>query len=243
MEKRYSLLKEALSRFSLEDTLKLETLDRQFKALERLHSSLKDKELFFKLVVVNALMSYQLQMKGENYWETFADFFSKGRTLKDFDEFLRLYNSRYLNSKLRRLKRVLNVVGELSREDFKGFCKNSEGLLEFLSERLNQPRDAKTLLFAVKMLLYACRVAGEEFKPAPFSLTVPLDVRLKKISPDLEFWKRLSREVGIPPLHLDVIVWTTMGDKSFIGRVEDRTLKEKLLRLKAVLQKLARGEG
>jgi DNA-(apurinic or apyrimidinic site) lyase len=70
-------------------------------------------------------------------------------------------------------------------------------------------------------------------------MDIPLDVRLKKISPSREFWKRLAKEVGIPPLHLDAIVWTTLGgNEKFFNSFEDKDLKEKLKRLKEVLEKL-----
>ncbi|HIP86180.1 MAG TPA: N-glycosylase/DNA lyase, partial [Aquifex sp.] len=56
-------LYEVLKEFTLEDALLLETYDRQYKALKRLHRELKNNELFLKLVVVNALLSYQLPNK------------------------------------------------------------------------------------------------------------------------------------------------------------------------------------
>ena len=232
-------LREILSQFTLEDALKLETYDRQYRALEKLFNSLGNGELFLKLVLVNALLSYQLPMKGEDYWETFAEFFSKGKDLTGFEEFLKLYNNRFLSGKLKRLKKVLKSVEGLSPEKLDHFCKNPEGLLKYLSESLKQPPNAKTLVFAVKMFLYACRIAGKETAVAPFEMEIPLDVRLKRIADDYKFWKGLAREVGIPPLHLDVIVWTTMGgNKKFFQSIEDKELREKLLRLKKVLSDL-----
>ena len=236
-DKGEKLLK-VLSEFTLEDALRLEELDRQYRALERLHSALGDNELFLKLVLVNALMSYQLPMRGERYWETFAGFFSEKKNLQRFEEFIRTYNNRFLSGKLRRLKRVLSLIENLSGEHLVQFCRNPEALLEYLSRGLKQPKDAKTLVFAVKMFIYACRIATGKPIRAPFGIDIPLDVRLKKIADDLGFWRSLARRLGIPPLHLDALVWVTMGaDKRFIENLPEE-LKEKVSNLKRTLKEL-----
>ena len=234
-----NLLK-ALSQFSVEDALKIEELDRQYKALQRLHSSLKDNEFFLKLVLVNSLLSYQLPTKGESYWENFAEFFSKGKTLRDFEDFLKLHNNRFLSGKLKRLKKVLPLIEKISKKELLEFCKNPKQLLEYLSEGLNQPKSAKTLVFAVKMFIYACRIATGKKVLAPFDIDIPLDVRLKKISDDLNFWREISKKLGIPPLHLDAIVWVTMGaNREFIEKLPE-DLKEKVLNLKGEIKRLTR---
>lgn len=236
MERKRELLLKLLSQFTLEEALLLERHDRQYRALEKLHSSLGDNGLFLKLVLVNALMSYQLPTKGENYWETFAEFFSKNPDPKKFEEFLRLYNNRFLSSKLKRLKRVLKAVEKLRREELVEFCKNPKGLLNYLSETLNQPPEAKTLVFAVKMFIYACRIATGKKIVAPFEIDIPLDLRLKRISEDLNFWRATAREIGIPPLHLDALVWVTMGAKREFLEKLPQGLKEKVLKLKEILK-------
>ncbi|NPB05032.1 MAG: N-glycosylase/DNA lyase [Aquificae bacterium] len=236
-------LEEVLSSFSPEEVERIERLDPQYRALERLFSSLGDEELFFKLVLVNALLSYRLPTKGERYWNNFANFFSRRPDLSAFEEFLRLYNNRLLEGKLKRLRRALRAVEKLSAAEFARFCRNPEGLLNFLVKEMNQPPTAKTLVFAVKMFLYACRVAGKAAARAPFSLAVPLDSRLRKVSEDLGFWNDLSRRVGIAPLHLDALVWLSLGgDAEFLSSLEGE-LKEKVLRLRSVLKKLTGERG
>lgn len=231
-------LYEVLKEFTLEDALLLETFDRQYKALERLHRELKNNELFFKLVVVNALLSYQLPTKGEVYWENFGSFFAKNPSLEEFGEFLKRYNNRFLNSKLKRLQRVLKAVKKLTKEELIRFCKNPKGLLDYLSAQLNQEKTAKTLVFAVKMFIYACRIASGKNITAPFEIEIPLDVRLRKISESLEFWRSLSLKTNIPPLHLDTLIWVTLGaDKSFLEKLPIG-LKEKVEKLKEVLKEL-----
>ncbi|RTZ69366.1 MAG: transcriptional regulator [Aquificaceae bacterium] len=231
-------LYEVLKEFTLEDALLLETFDRQYKALERLHHALANNELFLKLVVVNALLSYQLPTKGEVYWENFGSFFAKNPSLEEFGEFLKRYNNRFLNSKLKRLQRVLKAVKKLTKEELIRFCKDPKGLLDYLSAQLNQEKTAKTLVFAVKMFIYACRIASGKNITAPFEIEIPLDVRLRKISESLEFWRSLSLKTNIPPLHLDTLIWVTLGaDKSFLEKLPIG-LKEKVEKLKEVLKEL-----
>jgi len=213
-------------------------LDRQYKALKRLYSNLKNDELFFKLVLVNALLSYQLPTKGERYWENFADFFSQGKKLKDFEEFLKIYNNRFLSAKIKRFRKVLPLIDRLSKKELIEFCQSPEKLLDYLAKGLNQPPSAKTLVFAVKMFIYACRIATERRIKAPFDIDIPLDVRLKRISKDLQFWRELAKKLEIPPLHLDAVIWTTMGaDKEFIQSIPE-DLRKKVLNLKKTLQSL-----
>ena len=231
-------LYEVLKEFTLEDALLLETYDRQYKALKRLHRELKNNELFLKLVVVNALLSYQLPNKGEVYWENFGSFFAKNPSLEKFGEFLKKYNNRFLNSKLQRLQKVLKAIKKMEREELIRFCKNPKELLDYLSNLLNQEKTAKTLVFAVKMFIYACRIASGKNITAPFEIEIPLDVRLRKIPDSLEFWRNLSIKTNIPPLHLDTLIWVTMGaDKRFLENLPTG-LKDKVKKLKEVLKEL-----
>ena len=236
-QKGESLL-EALLEFSLDDALLLEEYDRQYRALKRLHEAVGDNELFLKLVITNALLSYQLPTKGEKYWENFAGFFSEKPDLEKFEEFLRLYNNRFLGGKLKRLQKVLRFIQKLDRKMLTEFCRNPKGLLEYLSKALNQPKNAKTLVFAVKMFVYACRIATGKRIVAPFDIEIPLDVRLRKISQDLAFWRNLAERLGIPPLHLDALVWVTMGATEDFLKDLPSDLRKKVENLKVVLKGL-----
>ncbi|WP_457677538.1 N-glycosylase/DNA lyase [Thermovibrio sp.] len=216
-------LAKLLSSLTSEDVALVEESDRQFKALKRLYESLKDKELFFKLVVVNSLLSYQLQMKGEEYWEKFADFFSKGRGIDGFKEFLSLYNRRFLGAKLKRLEKVKGCTEELFRKySLSQLGENLELLVNFLSRCLGQSKSAKTVVFAAKMFTYGYKIAFGKYPKGLEKIDIPLDSRLKKLFPDLSSWRELSKRVGIPPLLLDAVIWVPMGG---VSKLPDR-LKE-----------------
>ncbi len=225
-----------LRSFSQEEILLLESRDRQYKALEKLFASLKEPELFLKLIVINALLSYQLQMKGENYWETFSRFFSQNPELSKFEEFLKLYNRRFLSSKLKRFKRVIKCLEKIIEEgSILRFGNNLKDLVRKLASCLNQREDSKTIVFAAKMFMYGYRIAlGEEPKGLE-DIAIPVDSRLSKINPDKEFWKELSNKSGIPQIHLDAIFWIPAGMKEEELKELPENLRTKLEQLRKII--------
>ncbi|WP_180706420.1 N-glycosylase/DNA lyase [Desulfurobacterium atlanticum] len=206
---KYEKVKNFVKSFSKDEIIRIEKNDPQYKALEELYNSMEDRLLFIRLAVINALLSYQLNMKGEEYWKRFSEFFSSKRGVEYFPEFLKRYNYRILSGKLKRYEKVRDVVFCLlkTEEDLLYFSQNLNEFLEKLSKLLNQKRDAKTVVFAVKMFIYAFRIAFGKDIFAPCGIMIPLDSRISKISKDKDFWKRLEKETGIPLIHVDAVLW------------------------------------
>ena len=222
----------ALKAFTPEDVEKVEEADRQYKALSELYRKIKNPEEFLKLIVINALLSYQLQTKGEEYWEAFAGYFSEGKGVDDFPDFLSKFNRRFLSAKLKRFGKVRGCVEEL----FKRFSLEELGrdltlLVDFLSECLNQKRDAKTVVFSAKMFAYGYKIAFNRYPEGLWEIEIPLDSRLKKVLPSTKEWRRVAEEVGIPPVRLDALIWVPMGGESSLPE----ELKEKVERLRRAL--------
>jgi len=232
LEGKKEKLKKVLKKFSLEDVEKVEEADRQFRALKELYEEVKNPERFLKLVIINALLSYQLQMKGEEYWEAFSEFFKKGKDIGDFQEFLSVYNRRFLSAKLKRFQKAKRCVEELFREfSVSDLGKNLKLLVDYLSKCMGQKKEAKTVVFAAKMFMYGYRIVFGKYPEGLWEIEIPLDSRLKKVIPTVREWRELSREVNIPPIRLDALVWVPMGNLSPFP--ED--LKDKLNELKEVL--------
>lgn len=159
----------------------LETLyrrDPQYVAVQGLLRARKCEETCI-LTLLNALVSYQLSMPGEQYWFIFARYFSEN-TSRDlyslFESFLRTYSPRLLSQKLSRIKRVLSseLILELQRDPFK-YCRNTAELARKLASVLETEDLSKTVLFAVKMYGYVCDLCG--IKPEYVDLKIPLDFR------------------------------------------------------------------
>lgn len=233
-KEKYTQLLEILKSFSVEDIIFLEENDRQYKALEKLYENIKDENLFFSLVVINALLSFQLIMKGEKYWEKFSEFFSEKKDISAFTEFLTKYNPRYLEMKISRLKKAEKCLGSV--KNWVEFAKDLKSLLFFLSKCMNQSPEAKTIVFAVKMYIYVYRIVTQEKLLAPLGIMIPLDSRITSISSDKGFWHNLERDSSIPLLHIDSILWVTMGLKKEEIEKMPSGLREKMLKLSSFLK-------
>ncbi len=159
-------------------------------------------------VVANALVSYQLSGTGEQYWREFGDYFMRNSSSKlysDFERFLESsrYNRRLTRPKLKRLTRL-----DLSLIDLDWTFNE---LWEFLGDVFG--KNKKTVVFAVKMFGYAKRCVTNSFEPFPMEIPIPVDSRISKITSVLtsenpcDFWTHVARETGVPPLHIDSILW------------------------------------
>lgn len=238
MTKREAGFVELLSSFTKEDIKIVEENDLQYIALKKLHSNLKNDTLFIKLTVINALMAYQLQTTGEIYWDNFSKFFSmKNRTENDFEEFISIYSKRLINVRKKRLQKVLNCIMPFSLDELISLANHLKDYTVTISKCLNQKKESKTVVFSAKMLLYACTIATNTNVRSDFGIMIPLDSRIKKISDNMDFWKKVERKTSIPLLHIDSILWIAMGMKSDKLKELNKKLSANILLLKEYLEK------
>ncbi len=224
-----------LKKYNLENSIEIEKTDRQFLALEKLYKNkiLDDKNYLF-LIIVNALICYQLSWKWEDYWEEFGKILEN----KEFNNFSEIYiffekfipesknNRRFIDTKLKRVKKTESFYLDfISKPDF--YYKNMDLLALELSKTMKQKIDAKTIVFAVKMFSYWARNIYN-FEYFPEDLMIPIDSRLenlyKKDAPLTpfegviknkeikNFYIELSKKLKIPLLHLDAILWVNYDE-------------------------------
>jgi DNA-(apurinic or apyrimidinic site) lyase len=152
--------------------------DPQYSAVESLLKTRGCSEGFV-LALVNALVSYQLSMPGEQYWLEFAEYFSENRNLnyyEAFRDFLSTRSPRLLEQKLRRIRSILGsgLLEELQENPAK-YCQSIVKLVEKLAETLKASPQSKTLLFAGKIYGYICNLCG--LRPNYSGLSIPVDYR------------------------------------------------------------------
>lgn len=242
---RIGVLKNLLKDIGIEGARIIEErVDRQFEALKHLHKNLQNNELFMKLVIANALVSYQLSSTGESWWWEFSKYFSRKKKIsiyQDYKEFLpgSKTNKRLVSVKLSRLEKASPFLEGLTLEELKAYYQNMLKLNLDLANILNSDRSAKTIVFAVKMFGYASRIVFDEFIPYPMEIAIPTDVRIgnytKRFTNEdpTDFWNRIAKEVKIPPLHIDSILWTALGRdervkrdlKIYLGEKAEKVLK------------------
>ncbi|NDK08017.1 N-glycosylase/DNA lyase [Candidatus Gracilibacteria bacterium] len=222
MIKLYNKLKE----YTIDDTISLENNDPQYKALENLYSKINDKKQFFSLILVNSLLAYQLSSTGEKYWEEFSICADKYFCNKQYDtnnicKFFKDFlpkskgNKRLLNMKLIRITKI-----ELFLEQFipnlDNYLDNLAILRDELANAMKQKKDAKTIVFAIKMILYGKRISNLDTQINIINqITIPIDSRLEKIfdiykedyTDIKKFYRDLSIKLNIPEIHLDAILW------------------------------------
>ncbi len=216
-----------LNKYCINDAIKFEETDRQFLALKNLFKNKKiDNENYLFLIIINSLVCYQLSWKWEDYWEEFSESIKKEK----LNNFIDIYiffenflpksknNKRFIETKLKRLKKLENFYLKfLWKIDF--FYKNMDKLVLNLSKIMNQKQDAKTIVFAVKMFSYWSRNVFEYLEYFPKNIMIPIDSRLENLYKKYEnienintkkikdFYIKLSKQLKIPLLHLDAILW------------------------------------
>lgn len=227
--------------------------DPQYNAVQRIIDTLGFSEGTLYIIGVS-LVSYMLSLRGERHWElaaTYAERFGFPDGLISFAKnspSLRRYRKkrveriqRYLSESVPRLKSVL------SRDNV-----DLLGITEALASTLNTSREAKTVVFAAKMAIYACHYQGKSVANAE-EIPIPVDHRVSLVSltsglvggwRDIkrlprtanilrdkyrrklqEMWKIVSKTSGTPALMIDNIVW-----------VSGRCIEENLLKTPGTIE-------
>lgn len=225
-----------LKNFTINDAIKYEENDRQFIALKNLWENIekieweKNKKIFFylSLVLANSLVCYQLSGKWEDYWEEFSEFFAdkfqENFLFSDIIDLMANFlknckkNKRFTDMKIARLSKFEPFLEEFLGQE-KYFYENMLELRDKIAKIMKQKKDAKTVVFAVKMFSYAARNIFE-MQYFPKELMIPIDSRLTSMYEKYQNWQEkiedfyieLSELLGISMMHLDGIIWTSFDD-------------------------------
>ncbi|MEM4036048.1 MAG: N-glycosylase/DNA lyase [Fervidicoccaceae archaeon] len=216
--------------------LALERGDPQFEAISRLAASSRDPGLFVAMVVANALVSYKLTSRGEEFWAEFslaASSSDASSVAEFFERFLResRANRALLEQKLSRVRAFeSSSLSALLRARWPEILSSEEGLRVLWLKLSQLFGPSKTSAFAVKMAYYAARALGLEPDP-PREVPVPVDLRVALVTATSglvagrhwrEVWRELrggkrelasrawvavAERAAIPPLNLDALLW------------------------------------
>ncbi len=252
-------LKNILTKLGVESAKTIEeNVDLQYYYLKNLYKRLKNDELFLKLVILNSIVSYQLTTTGENWWREFSEYnwntffnFNKFVSISmdnqtiDSDEIINNYisflnnskgNKRLLKIKMKRINKLGPLLNELDINKLKYYYMNMVLLRQDIAKQLNTKPNSKTVVFTVKMFGYASRIVFKEFIAYPYEIEIPKDSRIEKYTKKfteknvLEFWNNISKDTKIPPLHIDSILWSALGNssevKSRLNSLENNNIKE-----------------
>ena len=200
-----------------------ENIDLQYIHLKNLKERLNNDELFLKLIILNALVSYQLSTTGENWWREFSEYpweDTSDNILKEYITFLSNSkgNRRFLEGKIRRIYRLKYFLSTLSLRRFENYYNNMENFRYSITKTLNTKSSSKTVVFTVKIFGYGCRMVFSRFISYPFTIEIPKDSRIERYTAKftegdvLKFWSKIALDSGVPPLHIDSLLWPALGD-------------------------------
>jgi len=203
--------------------------DSQFKSLKKIvdiYPSNKPEIIFW--AIQDALVSFQLSWKWENWHEEFSNFMIQNFDLFEEDNFLfweKLLknwknNRRLIDLKLSRIRKTLLFKDEIV-VNWEFYYKNMSELNKFIALKMWQPLYAKTIVFSIKFFSYVARI-NNNFIPFPFDISIPVDSRIKQKYFELtwkkwtdsvvrKYFNELWKNKGIPPLHLDSLLWVNIN--------------------------------
>jgi DNA-(apurinic or apyrimidinic site) lyase len=206
-----------------------ENVDLQYYYLENLQKALNNNELFLKLVIINAIVSYQLSTTGENWWKEFSEYsWNNSHNDNDlFEEYILFLsnskgNKRLNNIKTKRINKIKLFLNDLSIAELENYYLNMNLFRYSIAKELNTKNESKTVVFAVKMFGYASRIVFKKFIPYPYEIEIPKDSRIEKYTRRftddnvIKFWNDISKETEIPPLHIDSILWSALGSSPYV---------------------------
>jgi len=224
-----------LKKLGLPFLKRLEERDPQFKALSSLKGTCS--RIVPIVACLNALVSYMLTCHGEEYWIEFANYLRQeivkynikdkgcikvGNLVDMVVHFVSLSkcNKRFRKLKIVRLRRIVRRPEANMLLDTEFFIKNTTGFWKSLAKLVGAKPESKTILFSIKMYYYGLRSCLELDMTLPHEIPLPVDIRIVKLTKACglvdrivnyrtvqNIWGEISRLSGIPPLHLDVLLW------------------------------------
>jgi len=222
-------LKDTIKSLGIESARLIEEkIDLQYTYLKNLKERIEE-ELFLKLILLNALVSYQLSTTGERWWKEFSEYpweSISGDVVEEYVKFLSNSrgNRRFLEGKIKRVYKLRNFLDTLSLERCENYYKNMESLRNALARVLNTRGYSKTVVFAVKIFGYGGRMVFNRFIPYPHSVEIPRDSRIERYTRRftdgdvIKFWSEVAWDTGVPPLHIDSLLWPALGNWERVKR-------------------------
>ncbi|MFB6491397.1 MAG: N-glycosylase/DNA lyase [Thermoproteus sp. AZ2] len=210
-----------LRRIGLEKILELEERDPQYLAICKLCKAGIGEGEVARLAMLNALVSYRLTGRGEEHWGFFADYFARRRPsdiCRAFSEYIAASPYLALNrrARLSRAAKACRYIPNI--EDLRRAWDDLAGIL-------GSDKNAKTIVFAIKILNYVYMCCRGVKRPLPKEVPIPVDYRVARLTSCMglinagpeeamrrseevqRIWSRIAEESGVPPLHIDTLLW------------------------------------
>ncbi|MEM1935162.1 MAG: N-glycosylase/DNA lyase [Sulfolobales archaeon] len=231
-----------LSTVSLRDVLDIEEVDPQYESALAVCSAggLAGAVSFFLV----ALSAYRLRCTGEEFWKRFAEYYLEvGYGLDPVNAALSFVLMDSCSSFLREAKanRIRKLSGHSVTIGELIYSCDFRRLWRLTSSALKSDPSSKTVVFAVKMAYYCGRALKRCYGPLPTDIPIPVDIRVARATANagiisglpaeevlsmckkevVEAWRIVGEETGIPPIHLDTLIWA-LQNPSTLSKALDK---------------------
>jgi len=241
-ESRVIDVAKTLRNVGLKTIYAIEDHDPQLEAVKMIFEETSHIGYTCLLAVANSLISYKLAVKGEKYWLEFGLYMSKTKPSHEgaFENFMKFLKEKKLNvfnidAKVKRLETFLKsplATGIYSNPQL--YVHDLEKLRKAIVETLKTNPDSKTVVFSIKMFYYAYYVSTGKRIAIPFTIPLPVDVRISALTissgvleiPSIrdfrsktyyllgkrpgkvrKIWLKISMLCKIPSLNIDSLLW------------------------------------
>ncbi|MFA4646616.1 N-glycosylase/DNA lyase [Pyrococcus kukulkanii] len=190
---------------------------------------------FVTLMTMLALNDYRLKGPAEKYyWPPLHEIISKNPVPENPEDLIPILEQFYLKemaktAKIKRLHKFLksSLAKKLWNSTPDSVARNFKQIWHELAKTMSQRRDAKTIVFAMKVIGECLILAGRrdfDFTGIP----IPVDSRVKNITQKIlgkevdekdvrKFWELVLRNIeveGVTMIQLDSLVWQVAGLES-----------------------------
>ncbi len=187
---RIKTLSELIGKLGLKTIYSIEDKDKQLEAMKKLYAETKHVGYVCLLAISNALISYRLSVKGEEYWLAFSRELSKTNpslryALKNIVSFLKESSLNVVNleQKISRLRKLYSTnIVRIVFNSPEAYAKNITMLWKDLSKALNADPKSKTIVFSIKMFYYAYYASTGKRIKLPMEIPIPVDFRISTIT-------------------------------------------------------------
>ncbi|MEB3779660.1 MAG: N-glycosylase/DNA lyase [Desulfurococcales archaeon] len=255
----------ALKELGLDNILLIEEkLDPQYSVMQTI-AKRHGRGVAAVYGALTALISYKLTMPGEEWWSCLAEYLKSTDTPAGLDEvasgvigFIDWCRGSIIarDAKKRRISRVVANARHILEEILANpdiVIEEPTRIVNSIAKALGVDAWRKTVVFSLKMAYYAVRRPGS-LTPLEATIPLPVDIRVScltytsgilnakgyreiqvKQRPAQEAWRIVSMKSGVPPMHIDTIIWLSgryvreyERDKarlmiaSMLGKVVDR---------------------
>ncbi|NPA05034.1 MAG: N-glycosylase/DNA lyase [Crenarchaeota archaeon] len=208
----------------------VETSDPQYRAARMIAG--RHGAAAAAIMAANALISYRLMGRGEDYWMEYARWMVRQKTPSTGAELVKLVKEFLFSSRINRaarrhkasrLEKAEPVLDRLLRRPES--YRDLGVLVVELRQRLPARGPGKTIFFAAKMAYYAFSVLGVKADISSID-SIPVDRRVALITSSsmmvdarpeeltvrgwgsvIEAWRGVSKHSRIPVLQIDTLIW------------------------------------